>query len=59
MCDFYKGNTGKKFEDLTAKDLEHVLIDRERKLLYCYVPKVIMDFDLYLDKNLFLMDTEK
>lgn len=51
MCDFYKGNTGKKFEDLTGKDLEHVLIDRERKLLYCYVPKVIMDFDLYLDKN--------
>ncbi|XP_026465259.1 protein-glucosylgalactosylhydroxylysine glucosidase-like [Ctenocephalides felis] len=39
MCDFYKGNTGKKFEDLTGKDLEHVLIDRERKLLYCYVPK--------------------
>lgn len=39
MCDLYK-NFGNNFEDLQDKDLEHILVDRERRLLYCYVPKV-------------------
>jgi len=45
QCDLMEANK-QSIEDLTELQMDHMIVDKEHKLLYCYVPKVRVHFKL-------------
>ncbi|KAH8293155.1 hypothetical protein KR044_007053, partial [Drosophila immigrans] len=40
QCDLMEATNKQSIEDLTELQMDHMIVDKEHKLLYCYVPKV-------------------
>lgn len=41
VCERYPPKVG--LDELPQNELDHIIVDDERKLLYCYVPKVSLN----------------